>query len=212
MEKIGKIINKNMSYLIILRHGQSQWNLENRFTGWVDIDLSEQGIREAQEAGEKLKGYKFDKAYTSALIRAQRTLDIILEIIGQKDIPVEKDKALNERMYGDLQGLNKDELRLKYGAEQVQIWRRSYDVAPPNGESLKDTAARVIPYWESKIIPDLKAGKNILISAHGNSLRALVMYLEKISEQDIVKTEIPTGHPKYYLFDKDLNILENKYL
>lgn len=212
MEKIRKIINKNMSYLIILRHGQSQWNLENRFTGWVDIDLSEQGVKEAQEAGEKLKGYKFDKAYTSALIRAQRTLDIILEIIGQKDIPIEKDKALNERMYGDLQGLNKDELKLKYGAEQVQIWRRSYDIAPPNGESLKDTAARVIPYWENKIIPDLKAGKNILISAHGNSLRALVMYLEKISEQDIVKTEIPTGHPKYYLFDKDLNILENKYL
>lgn len=201
-----------MSQLIILRHGQSQWNLENRFTGWVDIDLSEQGIKEAQEAGEKLKGYKFDKAYTSALIRAQRTLEIILGIIGQKDIPVEKDKALNERMYGDLQGMNKDELREKYGAEQVQIWRRSYAVAPPNGESLKDTAARVIPYWESKIVPDLKAEKNILISAHGNSLRALVMYLEKISEQDIVKTEIPTGHPKFYLLDKNLNILENKYL
>lgn len=201
-----------MPYLIVLRHGQSQWNLENRFTGWVDIDLSEQGIKEAQEAGEKLKGYKFDKAYTSALIRAQRTLDIILNIIGQTDIPIEKDKALNERMYGDLQGLNKDELRQKFGAEQVQIWRRSYDVAPPNGESLKDTAARVIPYWESKIVPDLKAGKNILISAHGNSLRALIMYLEKISEQDIVKTEIPTGHPKYYSLDKDLNILEKKYL
>jgi 2,3-bisphosphoglycerate-dependent phosphoglycerate mutase len=201
-----------MSYLITLRHGQSQWNLENRFTGWVDIDLSEQGIREAQEAGEKLKGYKFDIAYTSVLIRAQRTLDIVLDIIGQKDIPVEKDKALNERMYGDLQGLNKDELRVKYGAEQVQIWRRSYAVAPPNGESLKDTAARVIPYWKSKIVPDLKAEKNILISAHGNSLRALVMYLEKISEQEIVGTEIPTGHPKYYLLDKDLNILEKKYL
>jgi 2,3-bisphosphoglycerate-dependent phosphoglycerate mutase len=201
-----------MSYLIVLRHGQSQWNLENRFTGWVDIDLSEKGIEEAKEAGKKLNGYKFDKAYTSDLIRAQRTLDIILDIIGQKDIPVEKDKALNERMYGDLQGLNKDELREKYGAEQVQIWRRSYATAPPNGESLKDTAARVIPYWESKIVPDLKAGKNILISAHGNSLRALVMYLEKISEDDIVKTEIPTGHPKFYSLDKDLNILEQKYL
>ncbi|MFA5403799.1 MAG: 2,3-diphosphoglycerate-dependent phosphoglycerate mutase [Ignavibacteria bacterium] len=201
-----------MSYLIVLRHGQSQWNLENRFTGWVDIDLSEQGIKEAQDAGEKLKGFKFDKAYTSDLVRAQRTLDIILGIIDQKDLPVEKDKALNERMYGDLQGLNKDELRAKFGAEQVQIWRRSFDVAPPNGESLKDTAARVIPYWESKIVPDLKAGKNILISAHGNSLRALVMYLEKISEQDIVKTEIPTGHPKYYSLDKDLNILEKRYL
>jgi 2,3-bisphosphoglycerate-dependent phosphoglycerate mutase len=201
-----------MSYLIILRHGQSQWNLENRFTGWIDIDLSEQGIKEAQDAGEKLKGYKFDKAYTSALVRAQRTLDIILDIIKQKDIPVEKDKALNERMYGDLQGLNKDETREKFGAEQVKLWRRSYDTAPPNGESLKDTAARVIPYWESKILPDLKAGKNILISAHGNSLRALVMYLEKLSKEEIVETEIPTGHPKYYLLDKDLNILDKKYL
>jgi 2,3-bisphosphoglycerate-dependent phosphoglycerate mutase len=201
-----------MPYLVILRHGQSRWNLENRFTGWIDIDLSEQGIKEAQEAGEKLKNYKFDKAYTSALIRAQRTLDIILEIIKQKDIPIERDKALNERMYGDLQGLNKDETREKFGAEQVKLWRRSYDTAPPNGESLKDTAARVIPYWEAKIVPDLKAGKNILISAHGNSLRALVMYLEKLSKEEIVETEIPTGHPKYYLLDNDLNVLEKKYL
>ena len=201
-----------MPNLIILRHGQSQWNLENRFTGWIDIDLSEQGIREAQEAGAKLKGYVFDKAYTSALIRAQRTLNIILEIIGQSEIPVEKDKALNERMYGDLQGLNKDETREKFGAEQVKLWRRSYNIAPPNGESLKDTAARVIPYWESKIVPDLKSGKNILISAHGNSLRALVMYLEKLSESEIVETEIPTGSPKYYKLDTKLNILDKKYL
>jgi 2,3-bisphosphoglycerate-dependent phosphoglycerate mutase len=201
-----------MPFLIILRHGQSQWNLENRFTGWVDIDLSEQGIKEAQEAGEKLKGYKFDKAYTSALTRAQRTLSIILEKIGQTSIPVEKDKALNERMYGDLQGLNKDETREKFGADQVKLWRRSYNIAPPNGESLKDTAARVMPYWESHISPDLKAGKNILISAHGNSLRALVMHLEKLSEQEIVETEIPTGSPKYYKLDDALNILEKKYL
>lgn len=201
-----------MSYLIILRHGQSQWNLENRFTGWIDIDLSEQGIIEAQQAGEKLKPYKFDKAYTSALIRAQRTLDIILKIIHQENIPIEKDEALNERMYGDLQGLNKDEMRAKFGAEQVHLWRRSFDVAPPNGESLKDTAARVIPYWEKHIVPDLKAGKNILISAHGNSLRALVMYLEKLSPEEIVQTEIPTGHPKYYMLDNDLNILDKKYL
>lgn len=201
-----------MPYLVILRHGQSQWNLENRFTGWVDIDLSEQGIKEAQEAGEKLKGFRFDKAYTSALTRAQRTLSIILDKIGQTGIPVEKDKALNERMYGDLQGLNKDETRAKFGADQVKIWRRSYNIAPPNGESLKDTAARVMPYWESRIAPDLKAGKNILISAHGNSLRALVMHLEKLSEQEIVETEIPTGSPKYYMLDKDLKILEKKYL
>ncbi len=201
-----------MSKLVIVRHGQSQWNLENRFTGWIDIDLSEKGIEEAKSAGEKLIGYKFDKAYTSALIRAQRTLDIILEIIGQKDIPVEKDKALNERMYGDLQGLNKDETRKKYGDEQVRLWRRSYDIAPPNGESLKDTAARVIPYFESKIAVDLKNGKNILISAHGNSLRALVMYLEKLTKEEILNTEIPTGVPKVYELDENLNILSKKYL
>ena len=201
-----------MPFLINVRHGQSQWNLENRFTGWIDIDLSEKGVEEAISAGNKLKGYKFDMAFTSALIRAQRTLDIILDITGQKDIPVEKDKALNERMYGDLQGLNKDEMRVKFGAEQVHLWRRSYDVAPPNGESLKDTADRVLPYWHSKIAPELKKGKNILIAAHGNSLRALVMYLEKLSPEEIVKTEIPTGVPKYYNLDKDLNILEAKYL
>lgn len=201
-----------MSQLVIVRHGQSQWNLENRFTGWVDIDLSEQGIEEAKAAGRKLIGFKFDKAYTSALIRAQRTLDIILEIIGQKDIPVEKDKALNERMYGDLQGLNKDETKKKYGEEQVRLWRRSYDIAPPNGESLKDTAARVIPYFEQKIAVDLKNGKNVLISAHGNSLRALVMYLEKLSKEEILVTEIPTGVPKLYELDENLNILSKRYL
>ena len=201
-----------MPNLIIVRHGQSQWNLENRFTGWIDIDLSEKGIEEANNAGKKLIGYKFDMAFTSALIRAQRTLDIILDIIGQKNIPVEKDKALNERMYGDLQGLNKDEMREKFGAEQVHLWRRSYNVAPPNGESLKNTAERVMPYWESKILPELKAGKNILISAHGNSLRALVKNLDNLSEEQIVATEIPTGVPKLYVFDDKMNILESKYL
>ncbi len=201
-----------MSQLVIVRHGQSQWNLENRFTGWIDIDLSEQGIEEAKAAGRKLIGFKFDKAYTSALIRAQRTLDIILEIIGQKDIPVEKDKALNERMYGDLQGLNKDETRKKYGDEQVRLWRRSYDIAPPNGESLKDTAARVIPYFEKKIAVDLANGKNVLISAHGNSLRALVMYLEKLTKEEILNTEIPTGVPKVYELDEKLNIISKRYL
>ena len=201
-----------MPNLVLIRHGQSQWNLENRFTGWIDIDLSEKGIAEAKAAGEKLKGYKFDMAFTSALTRAQRTLDIILEIIGQEGIPVEKDKALNERMYGDLQGLNKDETREKYGAEQVHIWRRSYDVNPPNGESLKDTAARVMPYFESKILPELKAGKNILISAHGNSLRALVMFFEKLSKEEILQTEIPTGEPKLYVLNDKLEILENRYI
>jgi len=201
-----------MPELIIVRHGQSQWNLENRFTGWIDIDLSPKGIEEAKEAGEKLKGYKFDKAYTSALTRAQRTLDIILDSIGQKDIPVEKDKALNERMYGDLQGLNKDDTRKQYGDEQVKIWRRSFDIAPPGGESLKDTADRVLPYYHEKIEPDLKAGKKILISAHGNSLRALIMYLEKMTPEQILETEIPTGTPKYYNLDAGLNVIETKYI
>lgn len=203
-----------MPELVIVRHGQSLWNLENRFTGWIDIDLSPKGIEEAKSAGEKIRECKFifDKAYTSALIRAQKTLDIILEIIDQQEIPIERDKALNERMYGDLQGLNKDDMRKQYGEEQVKLWRRSYDTQPPNGESLKDTAARVIPYWESKIVPDLKSGKTILISAHGNSLRALVMYLEKLSKEEIISTEIPTGEPKYYKLDTELNILEYKYL
>jgi 2,3-bisphosphoglycerate-dependent phosphoglycerate mutase len=201
-----------MPNLVIVRHGQSLWNLENRFTGWIDIDLSPKGIEEANQAGEKLKDYKFDEAFTSALTRAQKTLKIILGIIGQENIPIQYDKALNERMYGDLQGLNKDEMRKKFGDEQVRIWRRSYDVAPPGGESLQDTAARVIPYWESKILPKLRAGKNILISAHGNSLRALVMYLEKLTKEQILETEIPTGIPKIYVLDKDLNVLEKKYL
>jgi 2,3-bisphosphoglycerate-dependent phosphoglycerate mutase len=201
-----------MPNLVIVRHGQSQWNLENRYTGWVDIDLSLLGIEEAHQAGKKLRGYTFDKAYTSALIRAQRTLDIILEEMGTNHIVIEKDKALNERMYGDLQGLNKDDTKKQFGEEQVRLWRRSYDVPPPNGESLKDTAARVLPYYEAKIKPDLQAGKNILVVAHGNSLRALVMSLDNLSEDEIVKTEIPTGVPKLYVFDNNMNIIESKYL
>ncbi|MEZ4690864.1 MAG: 2,3-bisphosphoglycerate-dependent phosphoglycerate mutase [Ignavibacteria bacterium] len=201
-----------MPKLVIVRHGQSQWNLENKFTGWVDIDLSDAGIAEAKKAGEKLKNYKFDEAFTSDLIRAQRTLDLILEGTGQTGIPIEKDKALNERMYGDLQGLNKDECREKFGEDQVKIWRRSYDTPPPGGESLKDTADRVLPYYKERIEPELKKGKDILISAHGNSLRALIMYLEGLSKEEILKTEIPTGSPKEYILDDDLNIIETKYL
>ena len=197
-----------MPNLVIVRHGQSQWNLENRYTGWVDIDLSPLGIEEAHQAGKKLRGYTFDKAYTSALIRAQRTLDIILEEMGTNHIEIEKDKALNERMYGDLQGLNKDDTKKQFGEEQVRLWRRSYDVPPPNGESLKDTAARVLPYYEAKIKPDLQAGKNVLVVAHGNSLRALVMSLDNLSEDEIVKTEIPTGVPKLYVFNNNMNIIE----
>ena len=201
-----------MSKLVVVRHGQSQWNLENRFTGWVDIELSPKGIEEAHNAGKKLKGYEFDMAFTSALKRAQNTLQIILDEIGQNNIPVEFDKALNERMYGDLQGLNKDETRKQFGDDQVKIWRRSYDIAPPNGESLKDTAARVLPYWNYNIVPQLKAGKNVLISAHGNSLRALIMHLENMTKEQILETEIPTGSPKYYNLDENLKVLETKYL
>lgn len=195
-----------MSVLVIVRHGQSAWNLENRFTGWIDVDITEKGEEEAHNAGQKLKGEHFDLAYTSALKRAQHTLQIILEDIGQSNIPVVKDEALNERHYGDLQGANKAETAAKYGDEQVHIWRRSYDVAPPNGESLKDTAARVIPYFEKEIVPQLKAGKNIIIAAHGNSLRALIMYLEKLSPEEILKVEIPTGAPKKYELDTDLHV------
>lgn len=201
-----------MPKLVIVRHGQSQWNLENKFTGWIDIDLSPKGVEEAMQAAEKLKDYKFDMAFTSDLIRAQRTLDIILRNTGMEDIPVEKNQALNERMYGDLQGLNKDECRQKFGEEQVKIWRRSYDIPPPNGESLKDTADRVLPYYHSKIEPELKNGKDIIISAHGNSLRALIMYLEGLSKEEILQTEIPTGSPKEYIFDDSLKVLETKYI
>lgn len=201
-----------MPKLVIVRHGQSQWNKENRFTGWIDIDLSPAGEAEAKKSGEKLKNYKFDEAFTSDLIRAQRTLDIILDEIGQNNIPVEKNQALNERMYGDLQGMNKDECRTKFGDEQVKIWRRSYDIPPPNGESLKDTADRVLPYYHSKIEPELKKGKNILISAHGNSLRALIMFLEKLTPKEILETEIPTGTPKEYILDDNLNVIETKYI
>jgi 2,3-bisphosphoglycerate-dependent phosphoglycerate mutase len=201
-----------MTKLVIVRHGQSLWNKENRFTGWVDIDLSEQGLEEAKKAGEKLKGMHFDIAFTSDLIRAQRTLEIILKEIGQEDMPVREDQALNERMYGDLQGMNKDEARKQFGVEQVHIWRRSFDTPPPAGESLKDTAARVIPYFEKNILPELKKGKNILIAAHGNSLRALIMYMEKISREEILKVEIPTGVPKIYEFDDQFNIKTAKFI
>ncbi len=201
-----------MSQLVLIRHGQSQWNLENRFTGWIDIPLSAQGEEEARSAGEKIKGFKFDKVYTSVLERAIKTYEIAAEVAGFNSLPVEKDKALNERMYGDLQGLNKDDMRKKFGAEQVHKWRRSYDIAPPNGESLKDTAERVLPYWHSHIEPDLKAGKNILVVAHGNSLRALIMHLDNLSGDEVVKLEIPTGVPIFYEFDKDMKIVGKKEL
>jgi 2,3-bisphosphoglycerate-dependent phosphoglycerate mutase len=197
-----------MSQLVIIRHGQSQWNLENRFTGWVDVELSEKGIEEAKKAGEMLKGYKFDAAYTSDLKRAQNTLQTILEITGQTNIPITKNKALNERMYGDLQGLDKAETAEKYGADQVHIWRRSFDVPPPNGESLKDTADRVIPYYTEHIEPLLKQGKNIIISAHGNSLRALIMHLENLTPEQILEKELGTARPIIYDLDENAKVLK----
>jgi len=201
-----------MSKLVIVRHGQSVWNKENKFTGWVDVDLAEKGVEEANRAGELLKDYKFDAAFTSVLKRANRTLDIILDKIGQTDIPITYNEALNERMYGDLQGKNKDEMREEYGEEQVHIWRRSYDVQPPGGESLKDTAERVLPYFEKEIVPMIKEGKDLIISAHGNSLRALIMKLEGLSPEEILKVEVPTGVPKVYDLDADLNIKSAEFL
>src|SRR5512147_2239237 len=169
-----------MPELILLRHGQSQWNLENRFTGWVDVPLSPKGEDEARAAGEKLRGRRIDCLYTSVLIRAIETARLALEAAGLPMPPTTRDAALNERMYGDLQGLNKAEAAKQFGADQVKRWRRSYDVRPPGGESLADTAARVLPYWEATIRPDLVAGKNVLVAAHGNSLRALVMHLDQL--------------------------------
>ena len=194
--------------LVLVRHGQSDWNLKNLFTGWRDIDLTEQGIKEAREAGRKLKGQgiKFDVAFTSALIRAQRTLDLMLTELGQTNIPVFKDQALNERDYGDLSGLNKDDARKKWGEEQVHIWRRSYDVAPPGGESLKDTLARTLPYYVTEILPRVLRGERVLVSAHGNSLRALVMVLDKHTTESITKLNLDTGVPVIYRLNADSTV------
>ncbi|HEY5038902.1 MAG TPA: 2,3-bisphosphoglycerate-dependent phosphoglycerate mutase [bacterium] len=203
-----------MPTLVLVRHGQSQWNLENKFTGWVDVPLTPQGEQEAHRAGRLLKGMKFDIAFTSELQRAQKTLQAVLEEIGQTNLPVIKDKALNERHYGDLQGLDKSETAKKYGDEQVKIWRRSYDIAPPGvgGESLKDTAARTLPYFEQKIISCLKEGKNVLVAAHGNSLRSIVMYLEKLTKEQVLELNLDTAVPRVYEMDSNLKILSSKDL
>jgi 2,3-bisphosphoglycerate-dependent phosphoglycerate mutase len=201
-----------MTTLVLLRHGESQWNLENRFTGWIDVPLSEKGVEEAKSAGEKLKEYKFDHAFTSVLKRANETLNIVLDITGQKTIPVDYNQALNERHYGDLQGLNKAETAKKYGDAQVKIWRRSFDVPPPNGESLKNTLERVLPYWESKILPCVKLGERLIIVAHGNSLRSLVMHLDNLSKEAVLELNIPTGVPLVYEFDGDARPVSHRYL
>jgi 2,3-bisphosphoglycerate-dependent phosphoglycerate mutase len=206
-----------MPTLVLVRHGLSQWNLENRFTGWVDVPLTEKGEAEARAAGEKLKGFKFQVAFTSALQRAQRTLALIMQTAGFKDIPVYMDQALNERHYGGLQGLNKADTAAKYGDEQVKIWRRSFDVPPPPGpdgmtESLKTTSERTLPYYESHIVPHLKKGENVLVAAHGNSLRSIVMYLEKMTPEQILALNLDTGVPRVYEMDADLNIVSMKDL
>ena len=225
-----------MPTLVLIRHGQSAWNLENRFTGWWDVDLTEKGVAEAKAAGELMaaKGLDFDMCYTSFQTRAIRTLNFALEAMGRLWLPVEKDWRLNERHYGGLTGLNKAETAAKHGDAQVKIWRRSFDIPPPvldpggefdlskdrryagiaipNTESLKDTIARVLPYWEVKIAPDLRAGKRVIISAHGNSLRALVKHLSGISDAEITGLEIPTGQPIVYELDDNLNALERYYL
>jgi len=225
-----------LSKLILVRHGQSQWNLENRFTGWVDVPLSNKGIEEAISAGKKLKDEKFDTMYVSHQLRAIQTLHYILiesndkrtPIIYHEDkrirdwehhtseegteIPIFMSPDLAERYYGDLQGLNKQKMREKYGKEQVHLWRRSYDVRPPNGESLKDTCNRTIPYYEKHILKDLKEGKTVLVSAHGNSLRSITKYVENISDEDIPNIEIPTGIPIVYIFDEKIKPIEKKVL
>ena len=228
-----------MIKLVLVRHGQSEWNLENRFTGWTDVELSEQGVREAKEAGKVLKekGYHFDLAYTSVLKRAEHTLDLILKEMGEENIEIKRSWRLNERHYGALQGLNKDETRKKYGDEQVLLWRRSSDVRPPElevtdprypgndpkykdltedelpkTENLIDTIKRVMEYWNSDIKPDLEKGRNIIIAAHGNSLRGLMKYLDDISDEDIEKLEIQTGNPICYELDDNLKPIRHYYV
>jgi len=198
--------------LVLVRHGQSAWNLKNLFTGWRDVDLTEKGIAEARAAGRKLKalGIKFDIAFTSDLKRAQNTLTLILEEMGQTGLQVIRNLALNERDYGDLSGLNKDDARKKWGEEQVHIWRRSYDVAPPGGESLKDTLARALPYYNTEILPRVLRGERVLVAAHGNSLRALVMVLDRLSPEGIVKRELATGVPLVYRLNADSTVAEFK--
>ncbi len=200
--------------LVLVRHGQSEWNLKNLFTGWHDADLSEQGIAEAKTAGQRLKakGLTFDLCFTSALIRAQRTLDLMLTEIGQTGLPITRDQALNERDYGDLVGLNKDDARKKWGVEQVHVWRRSYAVAPPGGESLRDTGARVWPYYINRIQPHVLRGEKVLIAAHGNSLRALIMALDGLTPDEVVKLELATGLPVVYRLNADSTIASKDIL
>lgn len=199
-----------MVYLILLRHGESQWNVENRFTGWVDVDITSKGEDEARKAGLALKDYPIDMLFTSALLRAIRTADIALQSAGKGLIPTQRSEKLNERHYGDLQGLNKDEVGKQFGTDQLKIWRRSYETPPPNGESLKMTQERVLPYFHEQIIPVLKEGKNVLITAHGNSLRALIAELDNLSKEEILELNIATGKPIVYTLDEQTMCILNK--
>ena len=199
-----------MSYLILVRHGQSEWNLLNQWTGWTDIELTEQGREEAKKAAELLKDIPIHKAHTSDLKRAQVTLDIILKELGHTDIEVKKSDKIKERHYGDLTGMNKDEARAKYGEEQFKLYRRSWDVPPPNGESLKDTADRAIPYYEEEVLKDIKEGHNVIVAAHGNSLRAIVKHLENIPDDEISELEIGTGVIHIYEMDGDGKIINKE--
>ena len=200
--------------LILVRHGQSEWNEKNLFTGWKDPGLTDLGVGEANNAGRLIKETKiiFDEMFTSNLGRAQKTGSIILDVLDQINVAIIKNEALNERNYGSLAGLNKDDARKKWGEEQVHIWRRSFDIPPPDGESLKNTAERVLPYFNQQIMPKIIDGNNILIAAHGNSLRALIMQLDNISQEDIVKLEIPTGAPIHYSFNDDGSIVKKENL
>lgn len=204
-------IETHYSQLILVRHGESLWNLENRFTGWVDVPLTKKGEEEAIQAATKLRGYNIHVAYTSGLTRAKQTLDLMLKLLGP-NIPVIKDQALNERHYGDLQGMNKDEARAQFGVEQVKLWRRSYDISPPNGESLKGTAARTLPFFERCIMGDLKLGKTVLVVAHGNSNRSIVMKLDQLSEKEVLELELATGLALVYDFDQDGKIIDKQIL
>lgn len=203
--------NPCMAILVLVRHGQSLWNLENRFTGWVDVPLTDQGREEARRAGEKLRGYSFQVAYTSGLTRAQDTCRLIQEAMGAS-LPTIRDQALNERHYGDLQGLNKDDMRAQFGEEQVKIWRRSYDVPPPNGEALKNTAERTIPFFERCIMGDIRQGKNVLVVAHGNSNRSIVMRLDNLSKEQVLELNLETGVPLVYELEPDGKVTSQKSL
>jgi 2,3-bisphosphoglycerate-dependent phosphoglycerate mutase len=210
----GQDVPAMKNVLVLVRHGESEWNRLNMFTGWQDVDLTEEGVAEAHRAGAMLKaeGANIDVAFTSLLKRAQNTLKIILSELNQDELPIVYDAALNERHYGDLVGLNKDEARQRWGEEQVHLWQRSYDIAPPGGESLKDTAARVLPFFTKRVVPELHAGKNVILVAHGNSLRSLVMHLDRLSPEQVKDLTIGTGMPVIYRLRPDGTVAEKRDL